>query len=70
MYSTKPYQIMQTLEDPTFGADGTRETSYRVVFMVGKDGPFQERFTRADFTPIDVDARLRAFAQTIEQLRS
>lgn len=62
------YQIRSVIEEPNL-RDGSPDADMRVEFMVDKDGPFFERFRKADFTPTLVQLRLSQFARDLKQIR-
>ncbi len=41
-----------------------------VEYKVGVDGPFTERFAKADFNPSNVRLKLQAFASDLKSLRT
>lgn len=62
------YQIIRITEEPTFN-DGAPGSDMRVEFKVGSDGPFYERFNKADFTAANVQLRLQQFTHELTQLK-
>ena len=65
-----PYQVVKTYQDATFLNDGDVRHEVRVTFMVGKHGPFSERFAKAEFSREVVDRRLRPFALEVWALEA
>lgn len=63
------YTIIRVTEEPFLTDAGKPDAHVRVEFKVGDDGPFFERFPKADFNQIAADARLSAFARDIKALR-
>lgn len=57
-------KVQQQIEDATL-TDGERVPVVRVAFMVGKHGPFFERFDKATFTADVRNSRLNEFARHI-----
>lgn len=55
-------EILKQVEDVRYGRDGTPERFIRVEFMVGKHGPFVERFPKVDGWDAQRDTTLTAFA--------
>lgn len=58
-------KITRQIEDARFDQDGTTHYHVRVEFMVGKHGPFVERFDRPTFTAQTRDDKLTAFAREV-----
>ena len=62
------YVIVRVTEEPNL-KNGEATADMRVEFTVGKDGPFYERFPKADFNPGAVGLRLGQFARDLAQMR-
>jgi hypothetical protein len=63
----KPVPI-RTDEQTRFNEDGTSERVYRVLFSVGKHGPFSAAFAADEFTPDNVRREMERIAATIRAL--
>lgn len=57
--------ITRQIEDARYDQDGSTRYIVRVEFMVGKHGPFVERFDRPTFTAQGRDDKLNAFAREV-----
>lgn len=57
--------IITSVEDTRYQRDGTRTAIIRVEFMVGKHGPFTERFPKESYTAIVRDNKLNDFAREV-----
>lgn len=57
-------KVSQQVEDARFD-NGERIPIIRVTFMVGKHGPFVERFDKVDFTQSRRDEKLNTFAREV-----
>jgi hypothetical protein len=55
-------KINRQVQDAKFNSDGTSTPFIRVEFMVGKHGPFVEKFDKDSFSAATRDAKLTAFA--------
>lgn len=62
------YQIVSITEEPQT-RDGEYSPDIRVQFMVGKDGPFFERFRKSEYSATAAAQRLGDFARDVKQLR-
>lgn len=62
------YVIIDITEEPRFER-GRPTADLRVQFMVGDDGPFFERFPKAQTEARDIATRLRAVADLVRQAR-
>lgn len=58
-------KVTRQIQDAIFNADGTSTGIVRVEFMVGKHGPFIEKFPRDGFTAQLRDDKLAAFAREV-----
>jgi len=63
------YTIISVVEEPGL-KNGQPDPHIRVEFKVGPDGPFFERWLKAEFVDYAVQQKLTAFAQSIERLRA
>jgi hypothetical protein len=57
--------IIQQMQDAKFNIDGTVTSQIRIEFMVGKHGPFSERFAKEGFTATKRDEALNTFAREV-----
>jgi len=57
-------RIVQQIEDARF-ADGERVPVIRITFMVGKHGPFVERFDKETFDADQRNDRINRFARNV-----
>jgi len=57
--------IIRQTQDATWNRDGTMTPIIRVEFMVGKHGPFVEKFTKDTYTGAARDAKLTDFAMEV-----
>lgn len=57
--------ITRQTQDATWNQDGTSTPIIRVEFLVGKHGPFVEKFKKDDYTGLARDAKLTAFAMEV-----
>lgn len=55
-------KITRQVQDQLWSPDGTTKPIIRVEFMVGKHGPFIEKFDKDTFSAASRDAKLTAFA--------
>lgn len=63
------YEIVRVTEEARY-VDGA-VVEYRIVeWKTAKDGPFQERFTKADFNTANVRQKLQQLASDLQSLRS
>jgi hypothetical protein len=58
-------EITKQVEDSRYGRDGARTAYIRVEFVVGKHGPFVERFDKSTFTADARDAKLNEFGTMV-----
>lgn len=58
-------EVTKQVEDARYNRDGSRTAFIRVEFVVGKHGPFVERFPKDDFTGDVRDAKLNEFARHV-----
>lgn len=58
-------QIIKQYDDARYNPDLSTTRLIRVVYMVGKHGPFTEDFDKATFTAATRDARLQQLAREI-----
>lgn len=58
-------EILKQVEDSRYERDGSRTSFIRVEFMIGKHGPFVERFDKATFNASVRDLKLSAFAREV-----
>lgn len=58
-------QVLRQEQDSRWNPDTTVTQLIRVVFMVGRFGPFTETFERKDFTAQKRDARLAELAREV-----
>jgi hypothetical protein len=58
-------KLVRVNEERIYDATLTPTVSVRVEFMVGKHGPFVEKFPKADYTALQRDDRLNAFAREV-----
>lgn len=57
--------IIRQTEDARIGPDGVVLRQIRVEWMLGKHGPFTDRFPKEDFTAAVRDAQLEARAREL-----
>jgi hypothetical protein len=57
--------IITSVEDTRYQRDGTRTAIIRVEFMVGKHGPFTERFPKDSYSAFVRDDKLNGFAREV-----
>lgn len=62
------YTITRVTEEPKI-TNGQPDADMAVEFTVGKDGPFFERFPKADFTPSTVQTKLQQRALDLKLMR-
>jgi hypothetical protein len=58
-------KIVQTTEQRTYGADLQATVYIRVEFLVGRNGPFVEKFEKDGYTALQRDDRLNTFAAEV-----
>jgi hypothetical protein len=63
-------RITTVTQSPRFNERGGVEQVYRVLFMVGQDGPFQEEFLAGDFTEPKIQAALGRIAATLHNAKA
>ena len=57
--------LVRVSRAPDYAPDGTVTEYLRVEFMVGKHGPFVERFLRDGYSAMARDQRLNDFAREV-----
>lgn len=57
--------ITRITEQRTYGPDLTADVAMRVEFMVGKHGPFVEKFPKGSYTAATRDYKLNDFAREV-----
>lgn len=58
-------EVIGTVEDTRYQRDGTRSALIRIEFMVGKHGPFTERFPKETYNAMVRDTKLNDFAREV-----
>lgn len=57
--------VTRQTQDAKWNPDGTSSSFIRVEFMVGKHGPFTEKFDKDTYSMAVRDAKLTAFATEV-----
>lgn len=58
-------KLVNVSEQRLYNPDLTAEVSIRIAFMVGKHGPFVEKFPKDEYSAAARDARLNTFAAEV-----
>lgn len=58
-------KIVRQMEERSYGPDLAADVKIRVEFMVGKHGPFVEKFPKDGFTAAQRDDVLTTFANEV-----